>query len=62
MELDLVFVETGSGVVSYYCFTSDVDRAMDRIEAAQKLGVGLEFRTSLDPEWLEYYSRARRLR
>ena len=59
---ELVFVETGSGVVRYYCYTSDLDRAMGAIEEASKDLDALVFSSAEDPQWLIYQGRAAQLR
>jgi hypothetical protein len=56
--VDLVFVETGSGMVRYYCYTSDVDRAVDVIAKASGSDDALDFSSAEDPQWLVYQRRA----
>lgn len=61
VDPELVFVETGSGTVRYFCYTWNVDQAADVIEDAAD-GVGpLKFSSALDPHWLIYQEQAAKL-
>jgi hypothetical protein len=51
---DLVFVETASGVVRYFCYTADVDGAAATIEEAFGPDEPLDFAFADDPQWLHY--------
>ena len=59
---ELVFVETGAGRIRYYCYASDLERAMDLIEEASEGLEALAFSSTEDPQWLIYRDRASRLR
>jgi hypothetical protein len=58
---ELVFVETGSGVVRYFAYTSDVDRTIAAISETSAPFEVLDLDSAEDPEWEIYRERIARL-
>lgn len=58
---ELVYVETGSGVVSYFAYTSDVDRTIAAISEKSTPFEILDLDSAEDPEWEIYRARIARL-
>lgn len=56
VRIVLTFVETHDGRVRYYCYASDVDRALEHIDAAAGL-VEPEYSAEHDPHWQVYAER-----
>lgn len=56
VRIVLTFVETHDGRVRYYCYASDVDRALEHIDAAAGL-TEPEYSVEHDPNWQVYAER-----
>ncbi|MBP7704321.1 MAG: DUF695 domain-containing protein [Caulobacter sp.] len=56
VRIVLTFVETHDGRVRYYCYASDVDRALEHIDAAAGL-FEPEYSAEHDPNWQVYVER-----
>lgn len=61
VRIVLTFVETHDGRVRYFCYASDVERAVEHLDAAAGR-VEPEYSTESDPDWELYQQRMASLR
>ncbi len=61
VRIVLTFVETHDGRVRYFCYASDVERAVEHLDAAAGQ-VEPEYSTESDPDWELYQQRMASLR
>jgi len=57
---ELVFVETGSGVIRYFAYTSDADQTFAAITESAPFEI-VDFDSAEDPEWQMYHRRVAKL-